>query len=189
MSLTLETERLRLRCFRPEDLEALHEFSSDPEVTRFMIWGPNRDLAETKQFIDAAIQGFEHGPNHDFAVESKADGRIIGSLGIEVVSKIHREAEVGYCFRKQEWGKGYATEAARRALEFGFNELGLHRFFATCRPVNRSSARVLQKLGMKQEGFLRKHRFAKGEWQDSLYFAILEQEWRGENGNTMRDNA
>jgi ribosomal-protein-alanine N-acetyltransferase len=159
-----------------EDLEGLHEYASDPEVTRLTIWGPNRDLEESRRFILDAMEKFGRGTHYQLAVERKADGRLVGSIGLSVTSAAHREAEVGYCFRRQDWGKGYATEAARRVLDFGFGELGLHRIFATCRPSNTASARVLAKLGMKQEGFLRKHRFAKGEWQDSLYFAILEGE-------------
>lgn len=177
MTRILETERLLLRPFRPVDLDSLHEYASDAEVTRYMIWGPNRDRAESARFLKDAIDSFENGPQFSFAVERRMDCRLIGSIGLSITSETHREAEVGYCYRKDAWGQGYATEAARRALEFGFDVLTLHRIFATCRPVNAASAHVLQKIGMKQEGFLRRHRFAKGEWQDSLLFAILQDEW------------
>jgi RimJ/RimL family protein N-acetyltransferase len=70
------------------------------------------------------------------------------------------------------------TEAARAVLRFGFTELKLHRIFATCRPANIGSARVLEKLGMQREGHFRQHRWMKGAWHDSYLYAILDHEWR-----------
>ena len=87
------------------------------------------------------------------------------------------QAELGYEIDPAYWGQGYATEAARKMLAFGFGELRLHRIWATCLLENVASARVLGKLGLQQEGRLREHRWMKGRWWDSLVFSILEQEW------------
>jgi len=70
------------------------------------------------------------------------------------------------------------TETVKRVIDFGFSELGLHRIYATLAPENVASARVLEKAGMRREGHLRKHRYIKGEWRDSLLYAILESERR-----------
>ena len=78
-------------------------------------------------------------------------------------------------------GQEYATEAVKVIISFGFQELDLHRIFATCHPENIASARVMQKIGMQQEGYLREHRWIKGEWRDSWLYAILEHELRGVN--------
>jgi [ribosomal protein S5]-alanine N-acetyltransferase len=87
-------------------------------------------------------------------------------------------AEIGYCLHPQYWGMGYASEAARAILEFGFTELGVHRIFATCHPDNSNSYNVMKRIGMKQEGHLREHIRYKGKWRDSYLYSILVNEWK-----------
>ena len=77
-----------------------------------------------------------------------------------------------------QWGRGYTTEAARAMIDFGFRELGLHRIWADCDPRNVASWRVLEKLGLRREAHLRQNARIKGEWVDSLLYAILDREWR-----------
>ncbi len=88
-----------------------------------------------------------------------------------------REGDIGYVLDQRFWGQGYGMEAAGRLLRFGFGELGLHRIFAICDPRNVGSIRVLEKIGMQREGRLREHMLVRGEWCDSLVYAILEGEW------------
>ncbi len=97
------------------------------------------------------------------------------------MSQILKTAKDGLVtvFSRGFWEKGYATEASRALMDFGFAELGLHRIFATCDPANTASAHVLEKLGMKREGRLREHKWSKGKWRDSFLYAMLEQEWKG----------
>ena len=85
--------------------------------------------------------------------------------------------ELTYLYARLFWGRGYATEAARAILAYAFRDLDLHRVYATCRPANVGSSRVLEKLGMRREGHLVQHRWMKGRWQDSLLYAILDDEW------------
>ncbi|HZG75409.1 MAG TPA: GNAT family protein, partial [Paenibacillus sp.] len=86
-----------------------------------------------------------------------------------------------YCLNPDYWRRGYASEAAREMLRFGFADLGLHRIYATCRPANVGSASVMKRIGMTYEGRLREHLFAKGTWHDSYQYSILSKEWRGGN--------
>jgi RimJ/RimL family protein N-acetyltransferase len=88
-----------------------------------------------------------------------------------------KDAVIGYCFNKTYWGKGYATEAVRALLEFGFNRLTLHRISANCDPSNVASNRVLMKAGMKLEGRLRENLRVKGRWRDTMVYGILEREY------------
>jgi [ribosomal protein S5]-alanine N-acetyltransferase len=90
-----------------------------------------------------------------------------------VVSCEHRRGEVGYVLAREAWGLGYATEATRRLLAFGFNELGLHEISATCDPGNRASVAVLMKNGMHQERVLREHVYAQGQWRDRLLLSVI----------------
>ena len=83
-----------------------------------------------------------------------------------------------YVLNRNFWNKGYVTEAVKRVIDFGFSELGLHRIYATLAPENVTSVRVLEKAGMRREGHLREHKYIKGEWRDSLLYAIFESERR-----------
>ena len=89
-----------------------------------------------------------------------------------------QQGEIGYALHRDFWGQGIATEAARSLVGFGFTEMGIHRAWGECRPENIGSIRVLQKLGMIQEGYLRENRWFKGRWWDTLIFGVLEREWK-----------
>jgi RimJ/RimL family protein N-acetyltransferase len=115
------------------------------------------------------------------AVVLKANGELIGNCGIRKDFASAHEADMGYVLSPDQWGRGYATEAARAILRFGFTGLGVHRVWSCCVPENTASAHMLEKIGMRQEGHLRDKEFFKERWLDSLLFAILEDEWREQN--------
>ncbi|UUZ81130.1 GNAT family N-acetyltransferase [Paenibacillus sp. P26] len=174
--MILETDRLLIREFRPEDLNDVHSYASNPIVVRYMIWGPNTE-EETRGFLERAMEMQRQEPRQDYemAVIRKEDGRLIGGCGLHISEP--RQGEIGYCFHPDYWGKGYATEAARALLAFGFRGLGLHRIYATCRPENTGSAKVMQRIGMTYEGHIREHMRHKGMWHDSHQYSILEHEF------------
>jgi RimJ/RimL family protein N-acetyltransferase len=175
----LAGERVVLREYREDDWRAIQRYASDPEVCRFMKWGPNTE-EETRDHVNGSVQSAGERPRRKFnlAVTLRNTGDLIGGCGLVVGNPGEREGWIGYVFAREHWGRGYATEAAQRLVRFGFEELGLHRIFATCDPENRASARVLEKAGMQLEGRLRSHAFIKGRWRDSLLFAILEEDVR-----------
>ena len=84
---------------------------------------------------------------------------------------------MGYVLNKDYWGRGFATEIVSTLVKFGFKELNLHRIYGTCGPDNPASSRVLEKNGFKLEGHFREHKHVRGEWRDSLYYAILDHDW------------
>ena len=175
----IETERLLLRDLVTGDRHAVHEYASDPEVVRFMDWGPNTK-DETDEFIKRSISTQNEKPRRNFtlAIILKNTGELIGSCGIHVSNPENREGWLGYCLNRNFWGRGYATETARGLVKFGFAKLDLHRLFATCDPENSASAHVLEKSGMKREGHLREHKWSKGKWRNSYIYAILQQDWK-----------
>jgi RimJ/RimL family protein N-acetyltransferase len=177
-SLSLPTPRLILRDFDESDFAAVHRYASDPEVVRLVHWGPNRE-ADTRRFLRSAIATRRRQPRRkfDLAIALKFDASIIGGCGIYLPSD-DSQAEIGYTLARECWGQGYATEAAYRLLAFGFRALGVHRVFATCDVENVASWAVLEKLGMRREGYLREDRWQRGKWRDSYLYAILEEEWR-----------
>ncbi len=174
--MEIHTQRLILREFNPTDLEAVHEYASDPIVVRYMPFGPNT-LEDSKNFLDRAItkQGKDPRTDLDIAIMLKSSNRLIGGCRLNKVSKI--EGHIGYILNRKHWGNGYATEAAKALTRYGFNELDLHRVYATCDPENVASRRVLEKVGMTLEGRLRENVICHGEYRDSLLLAILRQEW------------
>lgn len=172
------TQRLLLRELVEADWGAVHQYASDPEVVRYLPWGPNTE-AETRAFVRRRIASQQEDPRrqYEFAVVLKAEGLFIGTCGLHLSGPEDPEAWVGYALSRRFWGQGYATEAARALLAFGFDELGLHRIFATRDPANVASARVLEKIGMRREGLLQQHLWGKGRWHDRLLYAILDCEW------------
>ena len=121
-----------------------------------------------------------HTPRLSFelAVIWRESGQLIGGCGLSVQNQPHRVGEIGYCLCPDFWGRGCAAEAARTLLALGFEQLQLHPIQATCDPENAGSRRVLEKIGMQQEGRLRQNLYIRGQWRDSLQWSILEHEWR-----------
>lgn len=179
----IETERLRLRRFTRDDLDALAAIQSRPEVARFLYWEA-RERAEVEpalaQFIAAgAITGEADDESLSLAVERREDGALLGYVSIWLRSREHRQVEIGFVFHPGAQGRGYAAEAARELLVLGFERLGAHRIFGRTDARNEPSAALMRRLDMRQEAHLREAEIFKGEWGDELVFAILEDEWRG----------
>jgi ribosomal-protein-alanine N-acetyltransferase len=163
--MRITTERLVLRGFTADDHDGVHAYASDPEVVRFMDWGPNTP-EDTAAFLAYAMRSSR--TRYPFAVVRRSDQALIGGAELHVVSEEHRRAELGYVLARAAWGRGYATEAARALLDFGLGSLGLHKIAATCDPENHGSAGVLRKIGMRPEGHLTDHWLIRGEWRDRL---------------------
>lgn len=178
--VTLTTDRLVLREFREDDWVAVHEYGSDPEVVRYMPWGPNSE-EDTRAFIERALASQLDDPRttYELAITLCADGGLVGGCGIHAISFANRSASMGYCLHRDAWGRGYATEAARALLALGFDTLGLHRMAATCDIGNLASTKVLEKIGMRREAQFREDTLLRGRWRDSCLHAILEDEWKG----------
>jgi RimJ/RimL family protein N-acetyltransferase len=176
--MLLQTRRLILRAFEEDDWQAVYAYAANPAVLRYM--PADAPTAEqVRQTVQWMIKGKEDNPPHyDFAVILKTEPHLIGWCSVSIRYDELRQGELAYAFNPQYWTQGYATEAAIGALRYGFSELDLHRIFATCRPDNVGSWRVLEKVGMQREGHLRQHRWVRDSWQDSFLYAILDYEWQ-----------
>jgi len=174
--MELETERLWIREFERSDYDAVYDYSSDPDVVRYMPFGPNTP-EQAKGFLDRVMknQNEENRVNYEMAVVLKENNVLIGGCRINKVDNI--KAHIGYIFNKKYWGNGYATEIAKALLIFGFKELDVHRIYATCDIENIASKRVLEKAGMILEGRLREDMIIHGRYRDSLILGVLKREW------------
>jgi len=168
----LATDRLVLRDFTPADVDAVHTYAADPEVCRYVDWGPNTPQ-QTREFVDEMVAAASQPGRASVNWAVTVDGALVGACMIAVTSAQHRRGELGYVLAREHWGRGYATEAASAVLAFARDDLGLVRVEATCRPGNVGSQRVLRRLGMQPEGVLRSHMVIRGQREDSLLFAVV----------------
>ena len=174
----LQTERLVLREVRLEDGPALQAFQNRPEQ-----W--QRMAMEPEEFADGTLRVqryFEHrGPDFErrlfvYVAHERSLGVLVGQIGL---SRSHPAlASLGFSVATEYWRKGYAAEMAIRLIEFGFDELGLHRISADVAIENDASKRVLDKIGMTYEGTARDCIWAQGRWWTESQYAILVDDYR-----------
>ncbi|WP_152655334.1 GNAT family N-acetyltransferase [Oceanobacillus sp. CFH 90083] len=173
----LETERLLLREMKQEDLQDVHSYASDPELTTFLTWEAHQTLADTEAFIKLLITQYKKGTGEAWAIVWKENKRVIGTMDL-VWNQKQYSAELAYAISREYWRKGIGTEAAKAVLRFGFEELKLERIYARCYPDNIASYRLMEKSGMIYEGTLRKSMQRKGKQEDARIYSILKDEFR-----------
>lgn len=176
----LVTDRLQLRDFVESDLEAIHELRSDPESVRYRR-EEVETLEQTREWLRATMAYNAEVPrvSYNLAIVLTETSELVGHIGIGRPSEAEPgEYDFGYVLNRRFWGRGYTTEALRALLAFTFRDLHAHRVFAHCRPANVASARVMEKVGMRREAYFKERYWTKGEWRDSLEYAILDWEWR-----------
>ena len=171
----LRGSSLLLRELRTEDVAAMHEIVGDRRVTDWLSFDA-RTLQETGEMLESAQKRRLLTPRTEYYVGMQApDGMLVGF--IRLATDGAAAAKVGYAVRHDAWGKGYATEALRLVLAFGFGQLELHRITAAVGPDNRGSLAVLRHVNFVHEGRLREHVFTNGSWRDSLLYSLLRHEW------------
>jgi len=173
----LETERLRLRALELADADALHGVFSDPEVMRYWSDPPHTDRAQTEAMIERILSAFERREILQWGIEHKEVGRLLGTVTL-IADGSQPRAELGYILGREHWGRGFAGEAQRRAIDFAFEDLGLHRLEADTHPDNAASLRSLERLGFRREGLLRERWIVAGDVSDSAILGLLASEWR-----------
>jgi len=180
LPLPIETSRLRLRSYAPEDFAALHAIQSRQDVHRWLYTAP-RSEDEVREAIESRIARLRDAPETGvaLAVELAATGELLGDVSLTLGSPEHRQAEIGFIFHPGHHGRGYATEAAEAVVALAFSTYDLHRVYGRLEARNVASARVLEKLGMRREAHLVENEWVKGEWQSELVYALLAREWRG----------
>ena len=171
--MLIETTRLRLRRFQPEDAPALAAYRSDPAVARFQGWSAPVSAEAAAELVHRFAAGDpERAGWFQYAVELKAEGRLIGDIGVNLHENL-RQAVLGFTLAPERQGQGYATEAVRAVLRDLFERHGLHRVSAECDARNLASARLLERVGFQQEGRRPANTWLKGEWTDDLLYGLL----------------
>lgn len=174
----MEKLNISLREFQFDDWKEVHLYASQERACIYQPWGPNNE-DETKAFVKKIIEDAQEDlrTRFAFAVTVQEESKVIGAVEINIRNVKNRNGEISYIINPNYWRNGYATEASRYLLQFGFTKLKLHRIFATCDPRNIASSKVLEKIGMKYEGRMRENLLIKDGWRDSLLYSVLENEW------------
>ena len=179
----IETKRLMIRKFRPDDFTALYEYLSDENVVRFEPYEPYT-LAQTKREAEFRSHSDEY-----FAVTLKDGGSLIGNLYLG--KREYDCYELGYVFNRNWQRCGYATESAAALMDYAFGSLRAHRIIARCNALNYRSHKLMERLGMRREAeykknvYFKKGPFGNPIWQDTLQYAILEEEWLAGEGRVL----
>jgi RimJ/RimL family protein N-acetyltransferase len=171
-ALAIETERLELRPLRPSDIPELVPLIGVREVAATTLRIPYP--YEEKHAREFLAGGQKQGELR-LAITLRSDGRLCGGIGLDPEPE-HRRAELGYWIGLPYWGNGFATEAARAVVRYGFAQLNLNRIFAHHFAHNPASGKVLRKIGMTYEGRMRQHVRKWGQFVDLELYAILRQQ-------------
>ena len=175
----LTTERLVLRLPTPADAESIyHGYATDEVAIRWMGFRPHTSLAVTEKLIAGWIAAWDRGDGIlPFMIADRATGQFLGVADLTIGG---HGAVLGYILCRFAWGRGVATEAARRLVDLAFEHFGVWRVWATCAPQNPASRRVLEKAGMRHEGVLRRwivSPLVSPEPRDSDCLAITRDDW------------
>jgi len=164
---------MRLRAYSEADIAELVPLIGAREIAATTGRIPHPYTVEDARQFLAKI---ETDREVSLAITLGDSGRLIGGIGLRLIEQ-HQQAELGYWLGVPYWGKGYGTEAAREMLRYGFEQLHLHRIFATHFKQNSASGRILNKIGMRHEGCQRAHFRKWDQFIDLELYGLLREEW------------
>lgn len=175
---TIETERLILRDFASGDFEAFYATSNDPVYRRYYA-----EQETTRAFWEERFERILAGTGtvertmYQLAI-CLQNGELIGTCGVRIESQEHQQASFGCAIGREYWGQGYAYEASRSLIDYGFSSLSIQRIYAETISENVRARALAARLGMKLEGELRQHKYFKGRWWNTVIYAVLKDEWQ-----------
>ncbi len=173
----LETGRLVLRAFELTDAPTVQRLAGASQIADTTVNIPHpypNGLAE--EWIASHVENFQTGKELVLAITLKSSYEIIGTIGL-VLDDINNKAELGYWIGTDYWNMGYATEAAKEIIRFGFDEMNLNKIFAHYMARNPASGKVMEKIGMQKEGFLREHIIKFNCYEDLYFYSILKKDY------------
>ncbi len=166
----LETPRLRLRPFVPEDAEAMFAAcTSRAECFRYLPWEPDTDLEQTRR----RVEFWRRAGAFHWAITQRQGGGLVGYVNLHGVEPENGCAETTYLLSPEAWGRGYMTEALAAVLDHAFGEAGLWRVAADYYAGNDASGRVLERCGMRREGVARDRYLKNGRRFDAIQYAVI----------------
>lgn len=183
----IKTERLILTPFTLADVPAVQNLANDfkiADTTRNLGHPYTEEMA--RSWISIHDESYDSGTAIEYSIRLKQDSKLIGATGL-MIDKMHNRAELGYWIGVPFWGKGYCTEAGLAMIELGFLGHSFHKIKACHLTRNPASGRVMQKIGMKQEGLLKEHDLKWDKYEDLALYGILRSEWKEKTGGKSDD--
>jgi ribosomal-protein-alanine N-acetyltransferase len=176
---TLTTKRLTLRPFVLDDAWDVERLAGMREIADTTLNIPHPyPVGAATRWIETHAPAWAAGTGVTYAIVETANGKLAGVVSLMQIHREHRRAELGYWIAVDRWNKGFATEASASILDFGFRNLGLHRIESTHFVRNPASGKVMQKLGMTEEGIERDSAVKWDHFESLVRYAILESEWK-----------
>ncbi len=174
----INSASLRLRYIRYDDLDSIHHLHSLPETNKYNTLGIPEHIDVTKQILNQWLEAYSKNPvqSYMFVIEWKESNLFVGLAALNLGKPKYRSAEIWFKLLPEFWGKGFATEALKALIHFGFKDLNLHRIEAGCAVDNMASMKVLEKAGMQQEGRTRQKLPLPSGWSDNFEYAILAED-------------
>ena len=174
----LETPRLILRRFVPEDAEAaFRHWTSDDEVTRYLTWPTHQTPEVTEGFIRWVTDGYAAPDSYQWAIELKSNHALVGNISAVGCNEAIDAIELGWVLGRAWWGQGIMPEAAGAVLRFFFEEVGANRVWAGHDIENGKSGRVMEKIGMRREGTLRAAGRNNRGIVDMAVYGVTRADW------------
>lgn len=174
---TLYTERLSLRMMHPIDAEDMFDYARRPEVTKYLLWREHTDIEYTRDYLNYISGRYALGSFFDWALIDRESRRMIGTCGFTRIDTANNSAEIGYVLNPDFHRRGFGSEAVRRVLKFGFEELGLQRIEARFMQGNEASLALMKSVGMTFEGYMRDLMLVKGKYRTIGISSILRSEY------------
>ena len=175
---TIETDRLILRKIKKSEAKDLYEYCSSEVSARYSLWEPHEDLGVTRQYISWLLRSEKRGEYFTWGIELKSSGKLIGTVSLPSIDKDYKVAEIGYGIIDSYWGNGYASEAIKAIMEYGFCTVGFICINAKIMKENSASVRVASAVGMQCDGLLRNGVYCKGKAHDVDVFSMLDTDYK-----------
>lgn len=170
---TLNTNRLLLRELTEADALEVFICFTNPDVLRFYGQSPLSNHNQVKQIIRSFSMNYEDKRGIKWGIAVKGEPGIIGTIGFQEWSQEHKRADISYALVPEQWGKGYAIEAVKKVISYGFQELKLTRIGAMVFTENESSIKLLEKLGFEKEGILKNFMYQDGVPNDTNIYSLV----------------
>lgn len=174
---TLYTERLSLRVMHPIDAEDMYDYAKRPEVTKYLLWREHEDIYFTRDYLNYINRRYALGDFYDWAIIERESRKMIGTCGFTKIDVPNNSAEIGYVLNPDFHRRGFGSEAVKRVMKFGFEELGLNRIEARFMQGNEASLALMKSVGMTFEGYMRDLIFVKGSYRTVGISSILRSEY------------
>lgn len=177
MRLKINGKRIILRGLKLFDAQSIYENAKHKEVAKYIRIPYPYKLKDAISFIKISQQQVKNGTEYNLGIELKKTKNIIGVVGLTEVNSVDKNAEIVCWIGKKYWRQGFATEALKLIINFGFKKLKLERIYGIAVHLNKTSINLVKSIDFKYEGRLRKSTFRKQRWMDQLIYAILKDNW------------